>query len=651
MSVARPHRNAWLKAALPYLLIALLLLPGFLWMGTLPDVRVGDGSEYYAMFYAWSAGHRPWLTPEAQAAYQHLFDSGHVTGLVSYDWFHATFPALQLGSTADLNHFWFYSALAALCQASAAVFHVTLGIQGSFLMLHWLLLSATGMLAYRLYGWRGVGVIAAMTLASPVLWFVNKAHTELFTVCLLLSAMMLLNLRRYVPAALLLALASTQNPSFALIAVIPLGYRVLLGYRERYTLAEVAMLVGTVLAVLLHPAYYFMRYGVVTPQLLAGGAKMGQELSSFYIWLIDPDLGLLTNWPLGLAALLLAAGLWLFRRPLVRPDWTVALFATLYLLINFYAHSSTTTINSGGTPGLARYALWYLPLGFALMYRLALNYPWRSLAGYLLLPVVLGLSAATAWRYDPRGHESYVTPSDLSFLVQSHLAWLYNPPAQVFMERYSGLGEETAVNVTVGPDCRKLLLVPVIPKRGIATPSKCLFDPIKLDTFERQLAPGLPPSSYLRLSKAQAMTFLLTVHAGLYQVSDGSAGSFVLAEGWNHPEDWGVWSKGKLATLMIPCNSQQFFKPDEAFHMALKLQPFGQQTLTVRAQDTVLWHGALVQGGPDVHFNVPAQNCKDGASRIALDISNPTSPQQLGMSPDTRMLGVALRGFELGRAN
>jgi len=489
-----------------------------------------------------------------------------------------------------------------------------------------------------------------MTLASPLLWFVNKAHTELFTVCLLLSGMMLLNARRHVAAALLFALASTQNPSFALIAAIPLGYRVLLAYRERYTLAEAAMLVATVLAVLIHPAYYFLRYGVVTPQLLAGGAKLGRELSSFYIWLIDPDLGLLTNWPLGLAALLLAAGLWLFRRPLRWPDWTAALFATLYLLINFYAHSSTTTINSGGTPGLARYALWYLPLGFALMYRLARSYQWRSPAGYVLLPALLAVSVATIWRYDPRGPESYVTPSTLSYLVQSKLSRLYNPPPQVFMERYSGIGEEQAVNVVVGPDCRKLLLVPVVPKRGIATPVKCLFDPHKLEAFELALAPSLPPSSYTRLSEAQAQALMQTVRPGPYQVGSGHDGSFVLSDGWNMPEDWGVWSKGPVAALSIPCNNA-FFKPGEDYRMALQLQPFSQQTVTVRTRDAVLWQGAVPQDGPAIRFTVPAQNCKNGLSRVELAISHPVSPQQLGMSADTRLLGVALRGFEISRAN
>ncbi|MCK9912270.1 hypothetical protein MXD81_24160, partial [Microbacteriaceae bacterium K1510] len=56
--------------------------------------------------------------------------------------------------------------------------------------------------------------------------------------------------------------------------------------------------------------YYFARYGVVTPQVLAGGATPGLYLNIWYIWLIDPDIGLFPNWPFGLLLLGAGALLW-----------------------------------------------------------------------------------------------------------------------------------------------------------------------------------------------------------------------------------------------------------------------------------------------------------------------------------------------------
>ncbi|WP_217619259.1 hypothetical protein, partial [Achromobacter sp. GbtcB20] len=165
---------------------------------------------------------------------------------------------------------------------------------------------------------------------------------------------------RYLAAALFIALASTQNPSFALVACIPLFYRVVLQRERRYSLFEVAMAVAVVVAVLAHPVYYFARYGVVTPQLLAGGAALGGNIWTFYVWIVDPDLGLLPNWPLGLLVLLAALVAYL-RKPvsLAGPGtWRVTAFVLACCAINFFAHSSTTNLNSGATPGLARYALW-----------------------------------------------------------------------------------------------------------------------------------------------------------------------------------------------------------------------------------------------------------------------------------------------------
>ena len=76
-------------------------------------VRVGDGSEYYALFLAWRAGGRPFMTDAAWAAYEALYAGRSVDGLVAPHDLVRAFPALVQGATADFNHFWFYSGAAA----------------------------------------------------------------------------------------------------------------------------------------------------------------------------------------------------------------------------------------------------------------------------------------------------------------------------------------------------------------------------------------------------------------------------------------------------------------------------------------------------------------------------------------------------------
>lgn len=643
------------QRALPYLLIALASALVFWLMSRLPAQRVGDGSEYYAMFYAWSAAWRPWTTAASHAAYDALLHSGTVGGLVTRDWFDTYFGALHIGATTDFNHFWFYSLLAVLCQKLLLLVGVHLAPHASFMLLHALLVAATFGLAWRHYRWHGLAVIAMLIFGSPVVWYLNKVHTEVFTVCLLLLAMMQMHRARYASASLLLALVSTQNPSFALIAGIPWAYRVLLQWRQRYSGAELLMLAGAAVAVLVHPAYYYWRYGVPTPQLLAGGADLGGNLSTFYIWIIDPDLGLLPNWPLGTVALLLAAVLWLRRRAAAdtaagaaatvtevpasgQRAWLQHLFVLLYLMINFYAQSSTTNLNSGATPGLARYALWYLPLALPLLLWLVARGPWRSPRGYAVGLLLLLLTVVSVVRYDPRRPEQYGGPSRLSYQLQYRLPGLYNPPPEVFMERYSGVGEARTFDLVVGPDCRKILLLGWVPTPGAIAPKKCLYDLEQLSAYRRALGQLTPQYAYL--SDAQAAAMRLRVAPQPYQVGTEGQGGFALGNGWSTPEPWGVWSDGKRAELYFPCAAQ-------TFEVALQLTSYGGQQLTLKADGDTLWQGPVATTGTSVRIAIAPAQCQDGVARVIADIDHPTRPSDLGPSADRRRLGVGLIGFQL----
>jgi len=643
-AVAASRRTA-LQRALPYLLIGLASALVALLMCRLPAQRVGDGSEYYAMFYAWSEAWRPWTTAASHAAYDVLQHGGTIEGLVARDWFDTYFSALRIGVTTDFNHFWFYSLLAVLCQKLLLPLGVQLSPHASFMLLHAVLLATTFGVAWRHYRWRGVAVIGILIFGSPIVWYLNKVHTEVFTVCLLVLAMLYLHRARYAAAALLLALVSTQNPSFALIAGIPWVYRVVLQWRHRYSRAELLMLAGAAAGVLLHPAYYLWRYRVPTPQLLAGGADLGGNLSTFYIWIIDPDLGLLPNWPLGTAALLLGATLWLRRRPATAvgaPDRYRTLqqrgFVLLYLAINFYAQSSTTNLNSGATPGLARYALWYLPLALPLLLWIAARCPWRSKRGYAVGLLALLLTLASVVRYDPRKPEQYGAPSTLSYQLQYRLPDLYDPPPEVFMERYSGVGEGRSFDLVVGPDCRKVLLQGWVPTPGAAAPRKCLFDLDRLSAYRRAL--GNLTTHYVTLSDAQAAAMQRRVTTETYLVGSSGHGSFALGNGWSQPEPWGTWSDSKRAELYFPCAGR-------TFDVVLQLAPFNRQHLTLTAGGATLWQGALPTESTALRIAIAPAQCTRGVALVTADISHPTRPSELGPSNDRRRLGVALTSFRI----
>jgi hypothetical protein len=450
------------------------------------------------------------MTPPAYDAFEEFHASRDIQEMVPRNWLENLFPALKIRATADFNHFWFYSFLAFLAGKSASLAGLELHIHTSFLLLHFILFFMTVSLAYRYFKWRGVAIILAMAFISPMLWYFDKVHTEFFTFCLVLSAVILVCAEKYLPSALCLAVASTQNPSFALAALVPVFFRVVLERERLYTRFEVAVAVAAALVMSAHPVYYLARFGVVTPQLLAGGAALGRNLSSFFIWILDPDLGLLPNWPLGLLTLILVIGLMVLKRDhrpgkIDSPRWTV--FFLLYLAINFYAHSSTTNLNSGATPGLARYALWYLPLTFPYLYEISTYVtarPRHLVPVGLVLLLLLGQSVIAN---DPRRPERYCWPSHLSYGIQSRISWAYNPPAEVFMERYSGFGEsvhDRHISALVGPDCRKVLLLSGSEGRTAACPEKCRFDQVKLQALIGALNTQGPAGRYIRLSEDQA---------------------------------------------------------------------------------------------------------------------------------------------------
>lgn len=501
-----------MKHIYPYLLISLALLAVYFFLGiAISPQRIGDGMEYYALYFAWNTSHTPWMTPAAFEAYQQYYTASQMAGMLPGDWLSQQFPPLHLGNTMDFNHFWFYSLMAFVPSKVLSLVGIHLNAHQSFLLLHYLLLTMTASIAYRYYRWQGVAIVFFMTFLSPIWWFTDKVHTEFFTFCLVLSSVMLIHSKKYLPAALLLAIASTQNISFAPIACIPLFYRAVLQRDQSYTALDVIVCVITALVLLAHPEYYFARFGVVTPQLLAGGAAPGANLSSFYIWIFDPDLGLLPNWPLGLLALLLAAARWIWdkeNRPKnIDKAWLV--FLVLYLCINLYAQSSTTNLNSGATPGIARYALWYLPLIFPVLYWLINTLNWRNRGLFLLLPVVIVLAVVSIKQNNPRKHESYTTPSRISYFIQAYLPGLYNPPAEVFLERYSGFSETpyvTTLKGMIGPDCRKLLLVAGEKKNNVMVPEDCSLDPIKLGAYIDTLRTGLSGTAYVILTTKEVET-------------------------------------------------------------------------------------------------------------------------------------------------
>ncbi|WP_158744364.1 hypothetical protein [Acidisphaera sp. L21] len=128
----------------------------------------------------------------------------------------------------------------------------------------------------------------------------------------------------------------------------------------------------------------------------------------------------------------------------------------------------------------------------------------------------------------------------------------------------------------------------------------------------------------------------------------GELAPFLLG-GWSSPEQSGRWTTGPTAEL-------QFAAPAGNGHgMVLEVRgnglvPPGRQTQTVyvSVDDTRLAHWEIGPTPAIYRMEIPAAELARGdAVTLRLDIANPVSPKLLGLSNDTRRLGVWLQDIRL----
>ena len=196
-----PIRNAVIAAVITFLAFAVIGIK----YG--PSPVVGDEMEYYAMVYGWGTYGSPTLSPAVVKAVREA-----IPGRPAYE------PQVvrAVNGTYDAHHFWFISLLDApfflLCKASG------LDWRHCFTFLNALVFALATGVTYRFFRLAGIGIMLAGAVSSPLLPYMNKAHAEHYTVCLLTIAMLYLQEGRLLATALALSAISTQISAFSPLA-------------------------------------------------------------------------------------------------------------------------------------------------------------------------------------------------------------------------------------------------------------------------------------------------------------------------------------------------------------------------------------------------------------------------------------------------
>jgi hypothetical protein len=342
-------------------------------------------------------------------------------------------------------HFWFYALLAApgVWMANA------LGVAPTFAFtaLNLALFGAALWVAFFRIG----PAASVLLFAGPIVWWLDKAHTEIFTFALLTIAMSLMRDRPWW-AMLVAGVASTQNPPIAIL--VPVVFFAAVG-RDRSALGDRRMIAASAVAValaLLHPVYTYAHHGRLSLLLeqTRSGVPTFQTLSAV---VLDPSVGLIGNFPVflivvvaGLVTLARHSGRYLVSTTIVIPAAVAAIF--------LFAFSRTTNVHHGGTPSLSRYAVWLIPLAIPLLSTLQQS-GGRIWHRFLWTAAVLS-AVISVFAFRPSVPQNSREPTWLATFLWTRVPALNNPLPEVFIETQLQVDEFQLPAATGG--CEKILI-------------------------------------------------------------------------------------------------------------------------------------------------------------------------------------------------
>ena len=406
-----------------------------------PQQLIGDGREYLAQAVEFASFRGPAFRP---ADIPHIQEelARFDPALANWDIWRSTVGDVKRGRV--FLHFWFYALLAAPGVRVANALGAPPTV--AFTALNLLLFGAAFWVALP-----RIGPAACILLfAGPIIWWIDKAHTEVFTFALLTIAFALMRERPWW-SMVAAGAASTQNPPIAIIAdrVLAASARNRSAFRDRRMIAGAA---AAVALALLHPVYTYTHHGRLSLLLeqTRSGAPTFQMLSAV---VLDPTLGLIGNFPLFL--IVVVAGLvTLVRRAGARALWQDALIPAAAAAIFLLSFSRTTNVHHGGTPSLSRYALWLIPLAVPLLSALQRSggrrwprFLWTASAMSALISVLA---------FHPSVPQNSREPTWLATFLWTRLPAWNNPLPEVFVKHsYKSMRHECrlppAVRKSSGP--------------------------------------------------------------------------------------------------------------------------------------------------------------------------------------------------------
>jgi hypothetical protein len=169
---------------------------------------------------------------------------------------------------------------------------------------------------------------------------------------------------------------------------------------------------------------------------------------------------------------------------------------------------------------------------------------------------------------------------------------------------------------------------------------------VKIDGFN-VLAPGWkqcvhcpPAADFLRQLKVGER--VLTNQAG--------AGLSYLQGGWSSPEEWGIWSDGESAQMVLPVSGKVKSITVQARALVTPAHP--KQDVAVKINGALVLNVSLVTAG-DTLIEIPVpkdmqeKSTALGLMRVRFEFPNAVQPKHIGLNDDGRHLALGLQAITL----
>lgn len=389
--------------------------------------RVGDGPEYMGMAQSLARLEAPIVTdPAAVEARFNVWpgwETARLTNLL----------ATPAGSSV-YSHLWSYPLLVA--GPMAAIEALGLHINHAFTLTNIILLLVAAALVLPRLGiaW------TALLFVGPIIWWVDKAHNEIFTFALLAIAMALYRDR---PGLALVAVGAAASNYVPLAALIPVLAAFAI-WQDRATIRRASFWAGAAAGLALaalYPVFYIATLGRPIPLLGPYGQLHLPTLAEVGTLFWDLNMGLATNYPglilaVGVALVLIARSR---RLPQFAPDLALLVVLAMPMIVGA---TQPWNLHTGGTFGLNRYAIWFMPLAIPLL---------RAVGPADCRPLLVATIAASVvfslWLAAPSTKHSPLQPNFAARFAWRYLPALENPLPEVFFE------------TVAGPSCAKVLVV------------------------------------------------------------------------------------------------------------------------------------------------------------------------------------------------